>query len=159
MGAFNKEIAKLDALKLYETLQKDGEITITINGDSIVCKQKDFIVEEEEKEHIARTQAGDAILLLDTELTKELEAEGFARELVRRIQSMRKELNLDVEQHIHTQVDIPKDQQQAISEWKNYIANETRSKPFELISTITTNHKKKWKINDIDVHIGINTYQ
>ncbi len=157
MGVFNKEIAKLDALKLYETLQEEGKVTIDINGDSIICKKEDFLVEEEEKEHIARTQAGEAILLLDTELTKELEAEGFARELVRRIQSMRKELNLDVEQHIHTQVDIPKDQQRALSEWKEYIANETRSRPFELTSSINTQHQKKWKINDVDVHIGIKT--
>lgn len=157
MGAFNKEIAGLDPLKLYEILQENGELTININGDSIICKKEDFLVEEEEKDHIARTQAGEAILLLDTELSPELEAEGFARELVRRIQSMRKELNLDVEQHIHTQVDIPKDQQKAISEWTDYIANETRSKPFELTSSINAEHQKKWKINDMDVHIGIKT--
>jgi hypothetical protein len=70
---------------------------------------------------------------------------------------MRKELNLDVEQHIHTQVDIPKDQQNALSEWKEYIANETRSKPLEMTSTIMAKHQKKWKINEIDVHIGIKT--
>ena len=42
----------------------------------------------------------DITLFLDTTVTPELEAEGLARELIRRIQSMRKEMNLDVEDRI-----------------------------------------------------------
>ncbi|MBS3748482.1 MAG: isoleucine--tRNA ligase [Candidatus Thermoplasmatota archaeon] len=155
MGSFNKVIAQMDSIDLYETIQKQGSITLEIDGEEIAFSKDDFFVEEEEKEHIARTQAGDAILLLDTELTKELEAEGFARELVRRIQSMRKELNLDVEQHIQTQVTLPDDQRIAVNDWKEYIANETRSKPFEITSSVNAEHVKTWKINDVNVTIGI----
>ena len=155
MGSFNKIISQMDPVNLYETLQKQGSITLEIDGEKIAFSKDDFFVEEEEKEHIARTQAGDAILLLDTELTEELEAEGFARELVRRIQSMRKELNLDVEQHIQTQVTIPDDQKNAVKDWKEYIANETRSKPFEITSSIHAEHKKTWNINEVNVTIGI----
>ena len=155
MSAFNKVIAEMDPVQLYKTVQADGEVTIQLNGESVTCSKEDFLVEEEEKEHIARTQADDAILLLDTELTPDLEAEGFTRELVRRIQSMRKELNLDVEQHIQTQVNIPKDQQEALSEWVDYIANETRSQPFSFTDEVKGEHVKTWKINDVDVVIGI----
>lgn len=155
MGEFNDIIAEMDPIQLYETLQKQDNITINIQGEPFTFSQDDFLVEEEEKEHIARTQAGDAILLLDTELTPELEAEGFARELVRRIQSMRKELNLDVEKHIQTQVNLPDDHQDAICEWKEYIANETRSSPFEFSSIVRGEHVKTWKINDVSVDIGI----
>ncbi|MBS3802753.1 MAG: isoleucine--tRNA ligase, partial [Candidatus Thermoplasmatota archaeon] len=155
MGSFNKVIAQMDSIDLYETIQKQGSITLEIDGEEIAFSKDDFFVEEEEKEHIARTQAGDAILLLDTELTKELEAEGFSRELVRRIQSMRKELNLDVEQHIQTQVTLPDDQRIAVNDWKEYIANETRSKPFEITSSVNAEHVKTWKINDVNVTIGI----
>jgi len=155
MRSFNTIIDSMDPVKLYETLQKQEEITIDLNGESITCSKDDFLVEEEEKEHIARTQAGDAILLLDTELTSELEAEGFARELVRRIQSMRKELDLDVEQHIQTQVSIPKEKHESISTWTQYIATETRSKPFLLTDDVQGEHIKTWKINDINITIGV----
>jgi len=155
MGSFNKVIAQMDPINLYETIQKQGSITLEIDDEELAFSKDDFLVEEEEKEHIARTQAGDAILLLDTELTKELEAEGFAREMVRRIQSMRKELNLDVEQHIQTQVTLPDDQKIAANDWKEYIANETRSKPFEITSSVNAEHVKTWKINDVNVTIGI----
>jgi isoleucyl-tRNA synthetase len=157
MGSFNKIISQMDPIELYETIQKQGSITLKVDGVEMEFSKEDFLVEEEEKEHIARTQAGEAILLLDTELTSDLEAEGFARELVRRIQSMRKELNLDVEQHIQTQVDVPDDQKEAVADWKEYIANETRSKPFEITSSVNTEHIKTWKINDVEVIIGISS--
>ena len=155
MGSFNKIISQMDPVELYDIIQKQGSITLNVDEEEMKFSKEDFLVEEEEKEHIARTQAGEAILLLDTELTNDLKAEGFARELVRRIQSMRKELNLDVEQHIQTQVNIPEDQKEALTDWKTYIANETRSKPFEITSSVNAEHVKTWKINDIDVTIGV----
>ena len=155
MSSFNKVIAGMDPVKLYESLQEQEELTFTVDGEQVTCSKDDFLVEEEEKEHIARTQAGDAILLLDTELTPTLEAEGFARELVRRIQSMRKELDLDVEQHIQTQVQVDENKKQGVNTWKDYIANETRSKPFTVTDSLTGDHKKTWKINENEVTIAI----
>lgn len=155
MGLFNKIISEKDPIKLYQTLQDQGSISIDVDGETIACSKEDFLVEEEEKEHIARTQAGEAILLLDTELSAELEAEGFARELVRRIQSMRKELNLDVEQLIQTQITVPTDQKQSLSDWIEYIATETRSKPLELSDDAKGDHVKEWEINETKVFIGI----
>jgi isoleucyl-tRNA synthetase len=155
MPVFNKIIAEKDSVELYTLLQQQGSITFDVAGETLSFSKEDFIVEEEEKEHIARTQAGDAILLLDTELTPELEAEGFARELVRRIQSMRKELNLDVEQHIQTQVSVPSEQKQSVAEWKDYIANETRSNPFSIKPSPQGEQVKTWNINDMKVTIAI----
>jgi isoleucyl-tRNA synthetase len=155
MGLFNKIISEEDPIELYQTLQDQGSISVDVDGETITCSKDDFLVEEEEKEHIARTQAGDAILLLDTELTEELEAEGFARELVRRIQSMRKELNLDVEQHIQTQITIPNDQKNALSDWMDYIATETRSKPLDFSNEAQGKHVKEWEINEAKVLIAI----
>lgn len=155
MRSFNESISKLDPIELYQTLQHQNSISVNIQDEIIVCSKDDFLVEEEEKEHIARTQAGDAILLLDTELTPELKAEGFARELVRRIQSMRKELDLDVEQHIQTQVFVSKEYEKAIEEWKEYISHETRSDPFVLTESVDGKQVKKWNINEVTVTIGI----
>jgi isoleucyl-tRNA synthetase len=155
MGLFNESISKLDPIQLYQKLQDQNSISVDIHDEIIVCSKDDFLVEEEEKEHIARTQAGDAILLLDTELTPELKAEGFARELIRRIQSMRKELDLDVEQHIETQVVISKEYEKAIEDWKEYIAHETRSDPFVLTESVDGKQVKKWNINEVTVTIGI----
>ena len=112
---------------------------------------------ENEKEHIASTRTEDAILLLDTTLTPELEAEGFAREIVRRIQSMRKELDLDVEQQISTTVSIPKEKLNSLKDWDKYIKEETRSQVLIYEEKPIGKLVKTWDIDEIKVTIGVDT--
>lgn len=148
-------IEDADKDKLYEKLMKDNKIEIKINNEKIVLTKKDFEVVETEKPNIARIDANDTILLIDTKLTPELEAEGFAREIVRRIQSMRKEMDLDVEDKIITQLKIDFKRSKALEKWKNYIQGETRSKTIAFTDKPTGKLIKKWNINNASVEIGI----
>ena len=95
--------------------------------------------------------------MLDTVLTPELEAEGFAREIVRRIQSMRKEIDLDVEQRISTIIDIPKEKQQMLKNWEEYVREETRSHILTYNDKPSGKLVKTWDIDDIKATIGIET--
>ena len=95
------------------------------------------------------------ILILDTTLTPALKTEGFAREIVRRIQSMRKELNLAVEDKIKTQIHTTLEQQQALHRWKKYIQGETRSSTVSFVDKPTGILVKTWKIDDFRIEIGI----
>ena len=144
-----------DMQQIYKRLQKDQQIQIPLN-ESLITLQKDaFIEEKQEKEHVALTRVDDIVLLLDTELTPELEAEGFAREIVRRIQSMRKELNLDVEAHIHTTIQLPKDKETLLKSWVKYIKEETRSDTYKIQDKPTGALVKEWTIDDASIIIGI----
>jgi len=144
-----------DMQQIYKRLQKDQQIQIPLN-ESLITLQKDaFIEEKQEKEHVALTRVDDIVLLLDTELTPELEAEGFAREIVRRIQSMRKELNLDVEAHIHTTIQLPKDKETLLKSWVKYIKEETRSDTYKIQDKPTGALVKEWTIDDVSIIIGI----
>ena len=118
---------------------------------------KDFQIVESEMEHIARIETEYAILFMDTTLTPELEAEGLAREIVRRIQSMRKDMDLDVETPINTMISIPKDKQNALEKWNKYISEETRSKQFNVMDNPTGKLLKKWEIDGLIVTIAISS--
>ncbi len=150
------QLQSMDAKKLYQQLKKDGTIEIQIDDEMISLTLDDFDMVEQEKEHIARTETGDAVLLLETELTEELEAEGFAREIVRRIQSMRKELDLDVEQHIMTSLFIPDEKKTDLCKWESYIQDETRSKSLVFSQKPTGKLVKTWDIEGIKITIGVN---
>ena len=95
-------------------------------------------------------------LFLDTTLTSELEAEGFAREIIRRIQSMRKELNLDVEDRISTEINVDSEKKTALEKWDSYIKEETRSKTVSFVGKPMGSLVKKWKIDELEAEIGIN---
>jgi isoleucyl-tRNA synthetase len=151
-----EQIEKFDDIKLYQNLIKNKSVDVKIDNEEIKLSMDDFEIIEIEKEDIASTKIEDITLFIDTTLTPELEAEGFAREIVRRIQSMRKELDLDVEQHIFTTINISKDKQNLLQNWISYIKEETRSDSFDYVEKPTGKLVKTWNIDDISIDIGIN---
>jgi isoleucyl-tRNA synthetase len=95
---------------------------------------------------------------VDVALTPELEAEGYAREIIRRIQEMRKELDLRVEDQIRAIVDI---ESKPILDLallqKEHIASEVRAARFELGLGLDVKGAlvKDWEIEDVCVRIGV----
>jgi len=151
-------IESSDTHELYEKLMKDNKVTVTLDEEIIKLTIEDFEVVESEKEHIAKADTQDMTLFLDTTLTPELEAEGFAREIIRRIQSMRKELNLDVEDRIATKIKVCSEKKAALRKWEGYIKEETRSKTVSFVEKPAGLLVKKWKIDELEAEIGISKY-
>lgn len=150
-----EEIEKQDEQKLYQELTNKKQTIVNVDGEKIKLTMDDFQIVENEKPNIARTQTEDTTLLLDTTLTPKLEAEGFAREIVRRIQSMRKELDLKVEDKISTEIKIDAEKKTTLKKWEDYIKGETRSKKIAFVDKPSGKLVKKWKIDELDTEIGI----
>ena len=155
--------AKLDAGEL----ELDG---IPINAEMIEFSR-------ELPENMVSGEFSGGTVYLDKKITGELMAEGMAREVIRRIQEMRKEMDLEVEAKIMSWVDCPGLTTQ-ISAWKDFIAGETRSETLEfsafdkdegvygkkegmygteegVYGTEEGMYEKTWKIEGKDVRIGI----
>ena len=100
--------------------------------------------------------AGD--VYVDTELTREIESEGYAREVIRRIQDMRKELDLAVEEEIRASVEI-KDERVAILvlELKDFIAGEVRARTLTIGPEVEVEGElvKDWDVEDVRMRMGI----
>jgi isoleucyl-tRNA synthetase len=144
-----------DKHQLYEQLIKKKEVVLSIGAEKIRLTADDFDIVEHEKEHFAKAMVQDITLFLDTTMTPELEAEGLARELIRRIQSMRKEMNLDVEDRIATEIALDPKKRTALQGWKDHIKQETRSKTVSFVDKPTGVFLKKWSIDELVVDIGI----
>jgi isoleucyl-tRNA synthetase len=163
LGPKYKEKAKLiaqnldtvDKHQLYEQLTKKKEVILSVGAEKIRLTPDDFDIVEHEKEHIVKSTLPDITLFLDTTVTPELEAEGLARELIRRIQSMRKEMNLDVEDRITTEITLDVTKQKALKKWSDHIKEETRSQTVRFCEKPTGTLVKKWMIDDLEVDIGI----
>lgn len=149
------KIQEMDENKLNDELGKNKKIEIKIDSEKIVLTKDDFQIVESEKEEIAKTEVEGISLFIDKNLTPELEAEGFAREIVRRIQSMRKELDLDVEDKIIIELKVDSNKQKALQRWDKYIKGETRSKTIAFKDKPSGKLVKKWKIDEIEAEIGV----
>ena len=99
---------------------------------------EDINIKRVEKEGYAAStfeveEKGDISLVLDVEITANLISKGLAREITRRIQSKRKELDLDLEASISLKVWLEKDSPKLNKKDWEYVTSETRSEPAELI--------------------------
>jgi isoleucyl-tRNA synthetase len=150
-----EEIESFNDIKLYNDLIKNKSIKITVDEEDIKLVMDDFEIFETEKVNIASIKIDEIILFIDTKLNPDLEAEGLAREIVRRIQSMRKELDLDVEQQIFTVINISKDKQDMLKKWEQYIKMETRSDKYIYSNKPLGKLVKTWNIDETNVKIGV----
>jgi len=148
-------IKNMKPSEIAEKLDKDKELTLKLDDEEIKLSKEYFEFNEETKENIAKADIEDIILLLDTTITPELKAEGLAREIVRRIQSMRKELDLDIEDKIETEIKIDNNVSKQLDKWIDYIVGETRSKKIIFTDEPKGKLVKKWNIENMDILIGI----
>ncbi|GFO96634.1 isoleucyl-trNA synthetase [groundwater metagenome] len=107
---------------------------------------------------IARAGFSDGDVYVDTELTREIECEGYAREVIRRLQDMRKELDLAVEEEINAVVEIRDERVlELVSDSKDFISGEVRARSLVLGSGIEVEGDlvKDWDVEDVRMKIGI----
>jgi len=100
--------------------------------------------------------AGD--VYVDTELTREIESEGYSREVIRRIQDMRKELDLAVEEEIKASVEIKDDRVAVlVLEMKDFIAGEVRARSLMIGPEVEVDGElvKDWDVEDVKMKVGI----
>ncbi|MCL2891099.1 MAG: isoleucine--tRNA ligase, partial [Methanomassiliicoccaceae archaeon] len=107
--------------------------------------------------NVTSVSFGPGNICIDFEMTEEIEAEGYARELIRRIQQMRKDMKLDVEQYINCDVSADAGMTRFFEMWKEHIANEVRAKNIVFTDSPTGDDVKTWEVQGKDIVIGISS--
>jgi isoleucyl-tRNA synthetase len=105
-------------------LEKDGSYNLSVNGESYDLSLSDFEISAEEIPGWQVAQDGDITVALDITLTDDLLAEGMARELVNRIQGIRRDTNLDVTDRINIELQDHKLIRSAVTQYGDYIKAE-----------------------------------
>jgi isoleucyl-tRNA synthetase len=91
------------------------------------------------------------VVYVDSSLTEDIESEGYAREVIRRVQEMRKELDLDVEERIGLDLEIEDDRVASlVDDRKELIAEEVRA---DEIGSLEDGHRKEWDVEGVSVEI------
>lgn len=97
----------------------------------------------------------DGRVSIDFEVTPEIEAEGYARELMRRVQQMRKDMRLDVEQFINCDIKADRHLIGLFEIWKERIITEIRSKKLVFTETPDGQEVRVWDVDGKEIVIGI----
>ncbi len=101
MSGIAKEIAAAEPMELIKRARENGQVAINVNGENITILENELDIRAQDKEGFCAEGEGGYYVVLDTTITPELMLEGFARELVSKIQNMRKEAGFKVEDKIY----------------------------------------------------------
>ncbi|MFB3766161.1 MAG: isoleucine--tRNA ligase [Methanotrichaceae archaeon] len=135
-----------------------GEAEVSWEGKGYLINKEMVEFKEIPPENLSAAGFSKGFVYVDVTLTPELESEGYAREIIRRIQDMRKELDLRVEDQIRAAVDIEdKSVLDLVMKQKDYIAGEVRAAQMEIGSGLDVDGKlaKDWDIENLMIVIGI----
>ncbi len=123
--AFGGALAKEDPKAFTSSLEAEGSVTMELNGEKVQI-EKDFVdVRISAKEGFSVAMENNVFAILDTTVTPELETEGLAREVVSKIQQMRKQKDYEMMDNINIYVNADADVMGAVSQYEDYIKKET----------------------------------
>ncbi len=122
---FGKQLAEANAAEVSEKLSADHKITLVLDGEETEIPEEFVDVRISAKEGFAVGASQGVFVILDTTVTPELIGEGLARELISKVQQMRKALDLDMMDHIEISVNGDADVQNMIGSYREYITGET----------------------------------
>ncbi|MDP3066150.1 MAG: isoleucine--tRNA ligase, partial [Methanobacteriaceae archaeon] len=148
------ELAKLDGRELMETLEREGTYSMELEDKTIELSLEDLVLETELPDNVTNSEFPGGSVFVDTELTPEILSEAMSRELVRRIQDMRKDLKLDVEAHIVVYVDCSPEFQGLVEPFLDFISQEVRAQELSFQAG-DGEYSKEWKIEDYELTVGI----
>ena len=134
-----------------------GTYEIGIEGQFLKIEPNMVSFSYENPESVVTSSFSGGILYLDFQITPEIEAEGYARELIRRIQQMRKDIKLDVEEYVRTEVDAPEKLVAYFKSWKQHIMKETRSRSINFSEDPQGDDVKDWEVQGQNIKVAISS--
>jgi len=127
-----EQIQQLSQKKIVE-LEKNGEVELSINGNTITLERNDVEINSKDIPGWLVASEGKYTVALDIKIDQKLEEEGIARELVNKIQNLRKEMNLELTDKITISLHAKPKIECAIKNNKDYICSETLSEQLKLV--------------------------
>ncbi len=140
-GAHMKAVqafAQENGTKIIHDIEKNGKSVVTVAGTEIVLETEDVEIIPVDIPGWKVANSGALTVALDVTITSELKQEGLAREVVNRIQNMRKDKGLDVTDKILVRIQQNAKLDSAIKSNLNYICSETLTGDLQLVDSLGT---------------------
>ncbi len=146
LNAIRTALTELDGTAAMAELNAKGVLKLTIEDQTIELTKEDLLISTAQKEgYVAATDNGYTVVI-DTNLTEELLEEGFVREIISKIQTMRKEANFEVQDHIEVAYTDNDRVATIMAKHADYIASEVLAHRVGA-GTLEGGFTKDWNIN------------
>lgn len=149
MKAVQDAIATIsfDDLVRFMESGKEAQLHLHVEGETIILTHEDVAIERKVKEGMVAHHENGLTVALDTALTDELLAEGLAREIVNKLNTMRRDIDLAVSDRIHVAMTLSPSSQEWVQKWLSYIQEETLAVNVQFNTALTHGISQEWDIN------------
>ena len=153
VGGIRAALSELDGNAAMAELRNTGSLKLDINGTEAVLSEEDLLIETLQKEGYVTESDQSISVVLDGNLTPELIEEGFVRELISKIQTMRKEAGFEVMDKIRVYARDNRKIEEILAEHGEEIRSEVLAE--EIILDKTQGYEKEWNINSEKVMMAV----
>ena len=153
LNAIKTALAELDGNKAMDELKATGELKLDIAGEEIVLLESDLLIDTAQMEGYVSESDNDITVVLDTNLTPELIEEGYVREIISKVQTMRKEAGFEVMDKIKISLSGNDVIEGIFRAHEADIKSEVLAE--DVVYTETAGYVKEWKINSEKVTLGV----
>ena len=153
LGRIRQTLTEIDGSAAMDELNEKGQLAFDFDGQEVVLTKDDLLIDVAQKDGYVTEEDNYVTVVLDTNLTPELIEEGFVRELISKIQTMRKEAGFEVMDRIN----IFQDNNDHIAEIFKAHADQIKSEVMatDIFLGRTGGYAKEWNINGENVMLGV----
>jgi isoleucyl-tRNA synthetase len=153
INAVREILANIDGSKAMAELKETGTLKITVDGNEEALSEEDLLIETAQTEGFESNSDYGITVVLDTNLSEELIEEGFVREIISKIQTMRKDSDFEVMDHI--KVSCQGNDKIAALINKNAATIKDETLADKLDTNAVDGNTKEWSINGEKVTLGV----
>lgn len=153
INAVKEILAGLNGQQAMKELNETGTLTITVDGNEEKLTQEDLLIEAAQMEGYVSASDHGVTVVLDTNMTGELLEEGFVRELVSKIQTMRKEAGFEVMDHIAIGFVADEKVTGIFAKYGDAVKKEVLGE--KITAGSTSGYTKAWNINGEEVTLSV----
>jgi len=153
LKAIGNALRSMKPADVVARVKHEGKISIEAEGKSFELTEEDLDIRIQELEGFTFEMSNENFVILDTELTPELLQEGLAREMVSKIQTMRKEADFEITDRINVSFSGPREVVDAIDTYREYIKEETLSNAVVFEENLDSG--TEWNLNGYDTLIRV----
>ena len=153
LGGIQKHLASLDGNAAYAELKNEGAIKFMVGDVEVVLAEADLLIDMKQKEGYATEADNTVTVILDTNLTPELIEEGFVYEVISKIQTMRKEADFEVMDHIKVSINGNDKLADIVAKNQDTIAGKVLADSIE--KNVNLANAKEWNVNGENVTIAV----
>ena len=153
LGGIRQALTDINGTAAMNELRTNGILKLDINGNNVELTEEDLLIETAQTEGYVSESDGETSVVLDTNLTPELIEEGFVREIISKIQTMRKEAGFEVMDKIVVYAHGNDKIQDVMKAHEDEIKSEVLAD--EMVLGETDGYVKEWNINKEAVTMGV----